>query len=523
MYTENIDAIELEEAISTLEQIRKDAANTPEDNEDRTFESFEPAICPSEEWSEPSPLHSTKPAVFPLHTLPPVVDRFVSALAESTQTPIEMGAILSLGVLAAMSQDKYVLVVNSDWSEPLSLFCLAIAPPAERKSAVISALTQPLRSYEKTKNEQMEEAYSINEAKRKVLEQRLQKLQRTSASAETEEELDEYINEIADIQSKINKLQMIPYRLLVDDTTPEKLTQIMFEQGGSITVCSAEGGLIDTLNGRYDRTSGMEIYLKGHAGDPVVVDRVTRETNRIESPHLSIVMAMQPTVLSALMNNRIYRGKGLCARFLYTICSSYVGRRSVSPETIPDNVRSDYQELCIRLLASQFRGGFKLSEEAEDVRKEYQAVVEQKLVGDWSELSDWAGKLMGTMLRIAALIHVAESQGDPTALPVSADCISRAIQIADYLASHAVAAYAQINADTSIADADYILRRLVYIGKSETSKRDLFQQCHSRFASMKEMEPGFQLLCEHGFVRVDVRKGKGRPSEVIHLHPSLLA
>ena len=45
--------------------------------------------------------------------------------------------------------------------------------------------------------------------------------------------------------------ELYPFRLLVDDTTPEKLVDLMDQQGGSITVCSAEGGVFDAIAGRY--------------------------------------------------------------------------------------------------------------------------------------------------------------------------------------------------------------------------------------------------------------------------------
>ena len=174
------------------------------------------------------------------------------------------------------------------------------------------------------------------------------------------------------------------------------------------------------------------------------------------------------------------------------------------------------------LLTSKEHGIIHLSPAADLLRQVYQAQVEQKLVGEWAHMTDWAGKLVGTMLRIAALIHITETAADPTAVPVSENCVHRAMQIADFLASHAAYAYSLINQDTDLSDAEYMLKRISSAGVAALTKRELYQLCHGRFSNVKAMEPGIQLLVEHGYIRVEKRQTGGRPTEVLTLHPSLL-
>src|SRR5699024_2619429 len=127
------------------------------------------------------------------------------------------------------------------------------------------------------------------------------------------------------------------------DVTPERLIDLMDRQGGYMTVCSAEGGLFDSLSGRYDKTANFDIYLKGHAGDAIVVDRIGRKANSIPNPRLTMLLTIQPEVLSGLMNNTTFRGRGLCGRFLYAMCKSKVGHREISPPPIPAHVREEYR------------------------------------------------------------------------------------------------------------------------------------------------------------------------------------
>ena len=91
------------------------------------------------DWEPPIPFTSINTPVFPLESLPGPLMRFVECLAKSTQTPEEMAGIRSLGVLAAAFQSKYEVTITTDWREPLCLYTVAVAAPAERKSAVLSA------------------------------------------------------------------------------------------------------------------------------------------------------------------------------------------------------------------------------------------------------------------------------------------------------------------------------------------------------------------------------------------------
>lgn len=105
------------------------------------------------EWDKPIPFSNPNTPDFPVESLPGAVGAFVEQLAESTQTPEEMAGILSLGILATAFQSKYEVEITPDWREPLCLYPVAVAPPGERKSAVISALSGPVYEYEAEQRE----------------------------------------------------------------------------------------------------------------------------------------------------------------------------------------------------------------------------------------------------------------------------------------------------------------------------------------------------------------------------------
>ena len=207
----------------------------------------------TEEWEEPIPFEEdTKTRPFPTDALPPPVRDMVRCLAESTQTPEEMAGLLSLGVLSTAFQSRYVMEVNSDWQEPLCLYCVAVAPPAERKSAVLSSLTAPILAYERQHREQEAPVIERNRTERAVLEAELQAAKgQAVGNGSGKQEARKRAMELSEQLARFETLR--EYRLLVDDSTPEKLIGMLEEQHGCLTVCSAEGGIFDSMRGRYEK------------------------------------------------------------------------------------------------------------------------------------------------------------------------------------------------------------------------------------------------------------------------------
>jgi hypothetical protein len=92
------------------------------------------------------------------------------------------------------------------------------------------------------------------------------------------------------------------------------------------------------MAGRYNQAAGpnLGVYLKGHAGDLLKVDRRGRPPEYVERPCLTIGLAVQPEVLRGLASRPGFGGRGLLARFLYSLPESLVGRRQAgAPPVLP--------------------------------------------------------------------------------------------------------------------------------------------------------------------------------------------
>ena len=234
---------------------------------------------------------------------------------------------------------------------------------------------------------------------------------------------------------------------------------------------------------------------------------------------MTMLLTIQPEVLSGLMGNTTFRGRGLCGRFLYAMCKSKVGRREISPAPVPDHVRMEYRAFVRRILSTQWSGTIHLSPAADEIRREYQGYIEKKLGDDWENMRDWGGKLTGAMVRIAALMHAAEAQGNPTETPISPEVMAGATSIAEFLSAHAVAAYQIMGADEEYESARYLWRRIGSTGQDEMSKRDLFNICKGRFKRVEDMDPALKTLINMGYVReVEIPTG-GRPTKKLFVNP----
>ncbi len=477
-------------------------------------------------WPVPMKFKKEEEPDFPADSLPEPVYKYVTALAESTQTDIRMAGLLSLGVLATAAQSKYTVEVTPDWREPLCLFTMAVAEPGERKSAVLSALLDPVREYEREVRELEAGDVAWSAGMRAALEKCVQNEQRGVASTapgtpefeRASEKLRKAAEEMAAFQPKA------PCRLLVDDATPEKLVDLMDSQGGCVTLASSEGGIFSYIAaGRYESVGNLDVYLKAHAGDEIVVDRIGRGVNQVKDPRLTVMLTVQPTVLREVTGNSQFRGRGLTARFLYVKCPTALGRRKSNPDPVPQELKEDYRGLVRFLLTAPWRGTVTLSPEAQEIRLEMQDHIERKLSGPWANMRDWGGKLIGAMVRIAAILHTCTVSGDPTRTPISVATMSCAALFALYLGKEAEKVYDAEETSALEQDARYIAELLDREGWIYGLRRELYRRCSGRFPTTREFGAALGELEDRGYIReATVRPLGGRSTKYFVVNPRLV-
>ena len=282
----------------------------------------------------------------------------------------------------------------------------------------------------------------------------------------------------------------------------------------------------DIISGLYSRNVNIDVFLKGHSGDTIRVDRIGRASESIIHPALTMVLAVQPEVLNGLMSNNTFRGRGLTARFLYSMPKSTVGSRSFSTEPIPEGVRVRYQDLIEAILSSDNeQQPISLDDGAGEVLETLFNEVEGRLKGDLAEIPDWAGKFVGSVLRISGILHVMKYPKDSMFDPVDRETMENAVTIGRYFLEHAKAAYSLMGADAVNKNARYLLSAIKRERLTEFSRRDAMRLCR-RFKTAEGLQPVLDRLCEYGYLAakpLPPAHGAGRkPSEIYLTNPAVL-
>ncbi|WP_430789037.1 YfjI family protein [Actinoplanes sp. G11-F43] len=322
-------------------------------------------------------------------------------------------------------------------------------------------------------------------------------------------------------------------RLVADDVTSEQAASLLAEQGGRLAVLSPEGGIFATLAGRYSGAPNLEVFLKGHAGDMLRVDRRSRPAEHVDRPALTLGLAVQPEVLRDIAQMPGFRGKGLLARILFAVPENTVGRRRIGADPIPTAVAEAYAErltaLVVGLASLDEPAVLPLSPEANERMLAIERDIEPRLApsGTWAHIVDWGSKYAGAVARIAGLLHLAEHLPNGQGGVIDGGTFDRAATISAYFAEHALTAFDDMGADPLVDDARHVL---AWIERSQTerfTKRDLFTALsRGRFRKAADLDPVLNLLVAHGYLRsapAPERRGAGRaPSPGWLVHPQVL-
>lgn len=486
-------------------------------------------------WETPSPLgaQSTRPA-FPTDALPGWLNDEVTELSDFTQTPYDLGATVALAVLSAAAGGRAVVEVRGSWREPLNLFLVVAMPPGSRKSAVFAELTAPLLDTEQTLIEKNRPLILEAETQRKIAERNAEKAANKASGADDAEAAAKLTAEAIDAAQMAEAITTpVMPRFVADDVTPEAATSLLAEQNGRLAVLSAEGGIFATMAGRYSGIPSFEVFLKGHAGDMLRVDRKGRPPEHIPHPALTLGLCVQPEVLRDIAGLPGFRGRGLLARILYSLPPNTVGHRKIGRPPVSEQVQHAYTEsaraMVLTLAEWTDPAVLTLTPDAAQAVIDAETRLEPRLepdTGDLAGIVDWAAKQVGAVVRIAGLLHLAENLTNGWGRPIEVDTMRRAIRIGDYYTAHAQATFDAMGIDPVLDDARTLLRWIERTRPEQFTRRQMHMGVsRSRFAKVGDLDAPLDLLEEHGYIRrapEAERTGPGRrPSPAFLVHPDL--
>jgi replicative DNA helicase len=464
-------------------------------------------------WDKPLPLNEFPTSVFPVDALPSWLTEFVCAVSEQTQTPRDLCGCLALAALSTACAKKFTVQINACYMEPVNLYVVVVLPPGSRKSSVFAKMIKPIIDYEKELKEQLKPEITRAKTARDIKEKELQDAKLQAAKDPGNTSAFEISEQLANLE--------VPHwpQLITDDCTPERLAEILAEQSGRIAILSAEGGPFELMGGRYNQAGpNLDVYLKGHSGDSIRVDRVKRGNDSciIDSPSLTCGLTVQPDVLQQLSDKPGFRGKGLLGRFLYSLPKNTLGNRKVvgiqtNPSTY-DLYRVNLRKM-LQLESMAEPECLPLSQPALDAWNYFSQMLEPRLGadGDLNEMTDWAGKLPGAIARIAGLLLVAECVDSNPRQSIQPQQMEAAIRLGEYFLSHAKVAYSQMQTDAATVGAIKIVNWLARSGAREFKNRDVWPATRGHFKRADKLRLSLNLLEEHGFIRATDQESKNGP------------
>ncbi|TDU87614.1 uncharacterized protein DUF3987 [Kribbella voronezhensis] len=477
---------------------------------------------------------------FPVEVFPGWLADQVTAVAEATQTPMDLAGSVALACLSTAAGGKVLVQVDRSWIEQVNLYTVTALSPGSRKSPVFKVMTAPLSAAEDALREIAAEARVEAELAARVAHARAEQLAKKAEvlTANPQEAL-------ADATAAAKEAAAITVpdlpRLMTDDVTPESCVSLMAAHGGRIAVLSAEGDVFATLTGtRYSAAPNLGVFLKGHAGDKIQVDRKGRESETIERPAMTLGVTTQPGTLQGLAAQSGFRDRGVLARILYSLPTNTVGQRNNLAQAVPEEIETTYAD-ALRTLVLVLDGHdtphqLVLTPEARQVLLDFQDWIEPRLhpqTGQLAAITDWASKLAGAVVRLAALLHLAHTFTTGYATPITADTMHNAQRIGRYYLDHALTVYDLMGqTHPALEDARQILawitKHCARTGRDTFARRDALRGLQSnRFAIATDLDPGLDLLTDHGHIRPKAKEKNskgGRPASTTYdVHPQVLA
>ncbi len=400
----------------------------------------------------------------PAAALPEPFRSYAKLTAEDLSAPVEFVAVPLLGLTAAAIGPRLSIELKRDWRERPILWLGVVGEPGTAKSPALAKARKPFQH----------------------LQQRLGR------------------------------------RLITSDVTAEALARLLSrpDVDGLCVVRDELAGWVASFDAyRRGRGGDRERYLSLWAGDPLVVDRATREPVVVDRPVVCIVGGIQPDKLPYL-RGEAQVADGFLERFLLAFPEAGPRRWSeadAAPDLLPE----------LEALARCPEGVVRLSPEAKKLFiVAYNRSAEACAAARSGPLQRFLAKQPTHMARLALVLHAMAHTQSPASAEVSGEAMLHALVLFSYFQGHfeRVVNYLwqQEPEGLTVASSvgslvDKVLRLLAEKGGQAT--RTAIHDALGRNRSARDLDAVRDALLRLGRIAVErqVPSSGGRPSEVWRL------
>lgn len=487
-----------------------------QDNEESNKKASSPG------WDEPIGFDEDNLPVFNSEVFPNWLRDYINAVSESVQVAPDAPAMASISLLSSILSRKFIVKPSPDWTEQLATFTLVALPSSERKSPSHSKIISPLFNYEEVRSDELQAAITEQRTWYKAQEKRLNELYNKYGKNKE----DKVLKEISSIEKEIAATKLITKpRLVTADATPEALAWLMYQNGEKMSILSPEGKeVFDMMAGRYSSSGqiNVDIYLKSYTGEHVAIDRRGGDPIRLSKPCMTIGLFVQPSVIEGI--GKEFQDRGVTSRFLYSLPMKMAGNRNMEPESIPDIVKKTFESNIEKMLRYESESEELTLEKEAGQLFLYNRYTTEELYkdDDFSEsFKSWIGKLDGNLIRIAALLHIAEyAPKGMESIPkkIGVNVIQNALDLKKYFMQHAMKAYGVMGAKEDDENAKYVLEKIKNHNREIVGVRDLLRMSR-KIKTTQDLRNILYKLEDMGYVKFDTDGKK----EVLRINPSILS
>lgn len=506
--------------------------------------------CEEETWSEMLPLPAKLPGAqaLPADLVPTPLRPWLVDIAERFSVPLEMPASAALVTLGATIGRGLAIYPKEfdDWKVVPNLFGGICGPPGIMKSGVLSEATKPLQRLEAEAFEQFERESAKNSARVERLEIELDDLRRQMKAAlkrDNSERLDDLEAALTAKKAELDATAVTAKRYTTQDATVEKLGELLRDNSrGMLIVRDELAGFLKSLE-RPGREGDREFYLEAWNGTgEFKVDRIGRGTINIRAACVSLLGGIQPGKLRRYITEALNDGggaDGLLQRLQVVVWPEHLGEwRNV--DRAPDEAATERAYSILKVM-SELDGetlglehtdsqpsGLRFEPSAQALFNDWRDELERRLRSSEirrcpafeSHLSKYRS-LMPSLALIFHLVNLADGQTNRVA--VSLEAAKLAASWCDYLEQHAHRIYAE-ETNAAVFAAHALLAKIEEgVVKHSSSPRELYRPQWSGLATTEVVLAALEMLEQHNVLRVQRMETKGKPAQVVLLHPTLRA
>ena len=408
---------------------------------------------PAPEPAEPDEADDDAPIELPLDALPQVIRELAVSCSEVFQVDRALPAVAALTILsAALGKPVVCAGATNGRVTPCNLFNLIVAPPSYGKG-VAGVVAKPLLDASKELADKWEEeirhdlraGIAMAEVRKKEILAEIKGGSLTAAGrAEVRAELAALEREI----EKSTREAATAPMLYVGSATGAALGVALRRNGEALLSFALEAGdAIRVAAGRFngDNKADYDLMLSGYTGEPFTEARISRESPRLDAPCLSILWAVQPSLIRELYGTAEAQERGLLARINVVCCDD-----DETPlddgifREVPEGLSAHWENL-IRAALDLRRVGrtvtFQADAGAREVFRQWHNAAVTLRNGAGRESEAKLKRCRENAIRIALVIAAAEwletgGQGDEPTL--DAETAARGVALADYFLSQTI-------------------------------------------------------------------------------------